>query len=612
MRRGYKVHKGVVHINGRSQQATILDPPDDGDQSFADIGERIVDPDEDCLPSEVSSEEIEQYWSVVQDRFGRSEGILPEQRAEILTSFVEPKLALSLSGSKAVTWGNLRESSYLLVSGAPGSGKTTLLRQWLLWHADRRRRGAAELLPLCLSLRDYNPDESVETALVRQAAQVGAHWLASDFKTFANRGLLAIGFDGLDEVPVEDRQAALDRLSHFTSVFPRCRYLVTTRPGIDVQLDVGLEQADLLPFDQSRVRQLAYYRLHSMGAWKNFTTRMEAEPALSWIMGNPLALTLVMSRYLRREIRPSFVGEIVEAVIEMFVDTWDSSRGIVRTRNRMLSPAAKRKVLAWVAEGRHLEKDVVLPIGDTVTDSSQNAKVLAMLSEHTGLLKASDDGIWSFSSSVFREYFNATMSVSALTSKAGAFRRLLTRPLENARSHIARFVGFLSSDIDSQILEVLNKLGTPELATAVHLTDVVSQGLPLKRSTLDKYALFVSTALKEPLQSVHAGHSPASHCAFCLHLALAAKDQLKINDLEALMAALHRSRDGIAAGALRTFLQADKAPHLQAIEELLNAEGELSVERSDENITWKVTELMPEVPSGPPEANAPFVSNAIH
>ena len=288
-------------------------------------------------------------------RYGLSEGILPEQRAHILGGFVEPRLALTKGEPSLIPWGELREQNYLLVSGAPGSGKTTLLRHWLLWHADRTRRGDATVLPLCVSLRHFTSSDTMESSLRREAVEMGAPWLGRDLRAYARRGMLAVAFDGLDEVPAEYRNLAMRSISEFTRSFPYCRYLVTTRPQVGIQLDVGLLRADLLPLDRSRCRQLAYHRLYETKSWKTFTAKVEAEPALDWVVGNPLALSLIIARFLRHEITPSYVTEIIAGVVDMFVDGWDASRGVVRTKNRNLSPAEKRKILGKFAARRKLE-----------------------------------------------------------------------------------------------------------------------------------------------------------------------------------------------------------------------------------------------------------------
>lgn len=601
-RRGYTAIKGRVHIDGRARRAVILAPPGGNDQFFAELEDAPPRSGEADLP-EGTSEEVERYLNALQVRFGRSEGVLPEQRAEIATEFVEPRLELSSGDRETVTWGRLREKSYLLVSGAPGSGKTTLLRQWMMWQADRTRRGEGSFLPICLPLRGFDPHDTVENALRREAERTDAPWLARSLREYAGRGMLAIAFDGLDEVAVEDRDAAIRRLADFTNQFPDCRYLVTTRPGIKVDLDVGLLRADILPFDSPRLRQFVYYRLHSQGSWKSFATKVEAEPALEWIIGNPLALSLVIARYLRREIKPSLVSEIVSAVVDMFLDSWDSSRGIVRTRHATMSPAIKRKLLAALADQRPGADDVHIPIQGAMEEDQSREAALAMLSEHTGLLRKEAGGAWVFKDSVLRDFFRATLWVTALASRAGDFRSLLRKPLSSTRTDLASFVAFMSSDVDAQIREVLLKRTGPELATAARLTEVISQGLALRKSTLASYAQLVAEVLAEPLRTAKVTNSDhQSHIVFCFSVAMPPEQSIADADLETLVAALHRSRDGVGADAIRTLIQSDgHEGALHTIKQLLAADGELRIERTGDRMTWTVADILPNVPSGPEE-----------
>lgn len=599
-RRGYTPLTGRVHIDGRARRAVILAPPGGDDQFFAKLEDETSRIGEADL-REATSEEVERYLSALHVRFGRSEGVLPEQRAEIATGFVEPRLKLSSGNRETVTWGRLRDNNYLLVSGAPGSGKTTLLRQWMIWQADRTRRGEDSFLPICLPLRGFDTHETVEHALRREAERTDAPWLAQSLREYAVRGMLAIAFDGLDEVAVEDRDAAIGRLAEFTNQFPDCRYLVTTRPGIQVDLDVGLLHADILPFDSPRLRQFVYYRLHSQGAWKNFATTVEAEPALEWIVGNPLALSLLVARYLRREIRPGLVSEIVAAVVDMFLDSWDSSRGIVRTRRATMSPAIKRKLLASLADQRPGADDVHIPILGAMEEDQSREAALAMLSEHTGLLKKEAGGAWTFKDSVLRDFFRATLWVTALASKAGDFRSLLRKPLSSARTNLATFVAFMSSDVDTQIREVLLKRTGPELATAARLTEVISQGLALRKSTLASYAQLVADVLAEPMRTAKVTNAyHHSHFVFCFSVTMPTELSIADSDLETLVAALHRSRDGVGAEAIRTLIQNDgHESGLQTIEQLLGADGELHMERTGDRMTWTVADILPNVPSGP-------------
>lgn len=594
IRQGYTVHPGTLHWQGRACRAEILQPASDHDQLFAalEAGDAIPD---DSEFADVSPDDVEQYWLKLYSRFGHSEGVLPDQCADISTDFVEPRLALAFGDQRAVTWGRLRENNYLLVSGAPGSGKTTLLRHWLLWHAERTRRGEAEVYPLCLPLRSFRADETVEAALRREAEVVGAPWLASDLKAYARKGALAIAFDGVDEVPEEDRRDALARLGEFTKTFPHCRYFVTTRPGISVETDVGLVRADLLPLDRARLRQFIYYRLHGEESWKSFATRVEAEPALTWVASNPLALTYVAARFRRRELKPTFIGEILSAVADLFLDSWDSSRGIVRTRKRALSPSMKRKLLAWVAHHGEVKPEAEVPLLETFEAPRPASALLATLSEHTGLLVKNAAG-WAVGDRAFEDYFLAITWVSALRSRALEFRRLLGRPLSSARSNLAGLIAFMSSDADGQIDEVLRKLTEPDIATAVRLTDVISQNPALLRSTLELYARLITSVLETSFKSAQLNEN-APHYVFSFSVKVPNRNETLPTELGEFVAALHRSRDGIGAEAVRAAIKSADRSYLKAIELLYQAEGKLHVARSGDLLTWTVAEIMPEFSS---------------
>lgn len=603
IRSGYKRRSGTLHMEGLSHPATIFTPPDGDDQIFAapeKVENYSQDADDAAEISDVTEGELGRFWSEVHSRFGKAEGIIPEQRVQIIGGFVEPRLSVGTDHEEPISWGELRKHNYLLVSGAPGSGKTTLLRHWLLWHANSTHPQHGEILPICLSLRHYRPDTPVETALRKEAVETGAPWLGRDIKAYAAQGKLAIAFDGLDELPSEDRDQAIEQISTFTSRYPTCRYMVTTRPDVGLHLHVGLKKARILPFDRSRARQLAYHRLYETGTWKTFTSKVEAEPALDWIAGNPLALSLMIGRYLRREIAPSYVGEIIAAVVDMFVDSWDSSRGIIRTRQLALSPAEKRKILSGLVSIENSLESSNVQLLNGIRRSYDQTALLSMIGEHTGLIVRENASSWKFTSSVLEDYFKATSLVSKLASQAANFRNLLRKPLTAVESQVARFIGFMSSDAGDQIDEILKRSHASELSTAVRLTDVLSQGLTVRPSTLIAYSSYVAATLRETIRaSRDVPSSVKSAEPFTLELAFAGQSSKFAEECAALLAALHRSRESAGAEALIRFIEANPQANLDPVRALLRADGELKVEIDRAMVTCKVSEILPAVPAGP-------------
>jgi hypothetical protein len=445
------------------------------------------------------------------------------------------------------------------------------------------------LLPLCVPLRRFRAGDTVEGVLRREALESGAPWLGRNIEAFAREGRLAVAFDGLDEVAASDRAAVTGRLRDFTGGFPQCHYLLTARPeAAAIGTGLGLVRADLLPFDRARARQLAYHRLFDTGSWKSFAARLEAEPALAWIAANPLALSLVVARFLRGELNPSHYAEHVTGIVDMLVDGWDSSRGIVRAASPSLSPAAKRRRLAELAAG-----------GAAAGDSGRD-EALAAIAAQTALLTRDASGSWTFADDSFSGYFEAVSQLSPRgrgTARPDGFTAPPNRTGEPLR---AGFAGFLAGDDSDEVRRLLARTGPESLGCAVALTERLGQSLAPAPPALLAYARLVAALLDRPMRGavVDAGAGEARPLlSFTVRRDSVAGDEEAVS---ALIAALHRSRGGAAANALGDLIESGGPPHLAPIGELLRAEGELRESRTDAAIGWSVAEILPVVPSGPP------------
>jgi hypothetical protein len=131
----------------------------------------------------------------------------------------------------------LASARRIVVRGDPGSGKTTLL-QWIAVNAAARRfRGALELwnnvIPFFVRLRDVAahsfpaPEEYVGRIEPDIAGRCPDDWAHLQLEN--GRAVLLI--DGVDELPAGKREAFLERLQSLLRLYPRARYLVTSRPA---------------------------------------------------------------------------------------------------------------------------------------------------------------------------------------------------------------------------------------------------------------------------------------------------------------------------------------------------------------------------------------------
>lgn len=119
----------------------------------------------------------------------------------------------------------IRVHNHLLVLGEPGMGKTVALQR-MMWETAQAND---PVVPIFVPLLFFSGDfiEAVRVAL----NETGELYF-DDPKTvqvFLRQAHCLIMFDGLNEVPGQQRERAVEAIAHFLREFPRHRYVVTSR-----------------------------------------------------------------------------------------------------------------------------------------------------------------------------------------------------------------------------------------------------------------------------------------------------------------------------------------------------------------------------------------------
>ena len=190
-----------------------------------------------------------------------------------------------------------------VVRGDPGAGKTTLLRHLAATLAKEekenprpRRVPVFESLPRLVRERD-----PLLNRLARRLERAGhpAQGLQAVLDRAGQEGRLVLLFDGLDEVPKEERDEAEMMLRDIAALWPSSSLVVTTRPIGYRRLGYELLELDLLPLDAGHRREfLARWFGRRAGA-PDFARAdrelpvLEEDPGLRELAGNPLYLTLM-------------------------------------------------------------------------------------------------------------------------------------------------------------------------------------------------------------------------------------------------------------------------------------------------------------------------------
>jgi energy-coupling factor transporter ATP-binding protein EcfA2 len=370
---------------------------------------------------------------------------------------VNPVLAKELAGNRPI-WAFLRINSdpddtlVLAVIGAPGCGKTTLLQHIALTFASKqqRRYGLSAYIPLLLFLRHH-----VQT-IVNEAPTLAdlAHAHFSDTKKYPelnpppnwfaqqlNNGKCLILLDGLDEVAdLEQRQKVSEWVDQQIINYPRCRFILTSRP--QGYLTAPVERANVLevqPFRAEQVRRFvhAWYLANEVLSFgseddgvrnkakqeaEDLLQRLRNRPTLSALTVNPLLLTMIAMVHRYRGQLPGRRVELYAEICEVLLGHWRQAKGIQDN----LTAAQKRFVLQPLAAEMMMRKcrDICTDDARPIIEGPLNSvglvdepvqQFLSDVQASSGLLLESEVDVWRFAHLTFQEYLAAAHLVEQQT-----------------------------------------------------------------------------------------------------------------------------------------------------------------------------------------------------
>jgi hypothetical protein len=260
---------------------------------------------------------------------------------------------------------DLREPRILLVADA-GMGKTTSLRRLAsaiteqsMQDIERANIPILVRAPLFsrseLSTIDYLSNHTAEVSSV-SAPAFGVEELEA--------GRVTLLIDALDEIPTQDgRQSLLHKLIEFSSQYPDCKIVVTSRNHIWLNELDGVESFERfrispISWDQTTklVRRLQTGRGLSEEQALEFMRRLEQVHGFDL---NPLVVTLFLASVdADRTDIPANITELFKKFTEVMLGRWDESKGFAQLHQAPL----KDFLLRRIAVRMHKEKLTSIPL----------------------------------------------------------------------------------------------------------------------------------------------------------------------------------------------------------------------------------------------------------
>ncbi|RCJ20238.1 histidine kinase [Nostoc sp. ATCC 43529] len=322
------------------------------------------------------------------------------------------------------------EKQYLMVLGGPGAGKSTFLRKMGL-EALKGKEGKFKhtCIPVFIELKTFtNSDIDIEKIIAEEFRVCGFPSAKKFTGKALEEGKLLILLDGLDEVPTQNLNEAINKIQNFVDKYDQNRFIASCRTAAYRSSFRRFSDVAMADFDNDQIEQFIYNWFRSKVDKQAHTgqkcwelLQKPENSAAKELAHTPLLLTFLCLVYDESQNFPDNRSTIYKKALRILLEKWASEKRILRDEiYQGLHTELEEILLSEIAytnfESDRLffsQRDVVQQI-KVFLASNLNAPqhldgeaVLNAISVQQGILVERAEDVFSFSHLTLQEFLTA-------------------------------------------------------------------------------------------------------------------------------------------------------------------------------------------------------------
>lgn len=408
----------------------------------------------------------------------------------------------------------VNDKQYLMVLGSPGAGKSTFL-QWMGLEALKGKKGKFKhaCIPVSIELKTiYGGEINIDYAIAQEFYRCGFPSHEEFTAQALEQGKLLILLDGLDEVPTEQMNEAIDQIQKFVDVYDQNRFIASCRMAEYRYnsrrfTEVAIADLDETQIEQSIANWFSREPQKGQDCWEQLN-QPEHQGAKA-LTSTPLFLTLICSLYQQSLSFPMNRANLYERCLRIALEQRAAENGVLHENaNGGLNPKQKEMILSRIAHDAFQADRLFLPkqelmeqleqrLGEILADETfvDEAGVGNSIELQPETLVALAQGIYSFSHLTLQEYLTAQY-----IDNHHQIDRLVAEHLTDNRWRevfllLAQIMGSRTDELLMSIEKVAQTyINTPKLQALLHWAEQATTGSEGDISPAAKRALAIAKA----------------------------------------------------------------------------------------------------------------------